>query len=108
YRDNVFVVKLGGDVLADTEALDRVAGQIGLLSSLSIRIVLVHGGGPQATALSRRLGQEPTIVAGRRRTGESALHAAKTAYAGHLGQEPTIVAGRRVTDDSALDVAKMV
>ena len=84
YRDNVFVVKLGGDVLADTEALDRVAGQIGLLSSLSIRIVLVHGGGPQATALSRRLGQEPVIVAGRRVTDESALDVAKMVYAGTL------------------------
>ncbi len=84
YRDNVFVVKLGGDVLADTEALDRVAGQIGLLSSLSIRIVLVHGGGPQATALSRRLGQEPNIVAGRRVTDESALDVAKMVYAGTL------------------------
>ena len=84
YRDHVFVVKLGGDVLADTEALDRVAGQIGLLSSLSIRIVLVHGGGPQATALSRRLGQEPIIVAGRRVTDESALDVAKMVYAGTL------------------------
>ncbi|MFN8647989.1 MAG: acetylglutamate kinase [Gemmatimonadales bacterium] len=84
YRDNVFVVKLGGDVLADPEALDRVAGQIGLLSSLNIRIVLVHGGGPQATALSRRLGQEPVIVAGRRVTDDSALDVAKMVYAGTL------------------------
>jgi len=84
YRDNVFVVKLGGDVLADSEALDRVAQQLGLLSSLSIRIVVVHGGGPQATALSRRLGQEPTIVAGRRVTDESALEVAKMVYAGSL------------------------
>jgi acetylglutamate kinase len=84
YRDNVFVVKLGGDVLADTEALDRVAQQLGLLSSLSIRIVVVHGGGPQATALSRRLGQEPTIVAGRRVTDDSALEVAKMVYAGSL------------------------
>ncbi len=84
YRDNVFVVKLGGDVLADAEALDRVAQQLGLLSSLSIRIVVVHGGGPQATALSRRLGQEPTIVAGRRVTDDSALEVAKMVYAGSL------------------------
>jgi acetylglutamate kinase len=84
YRDNVFVVKLGGEVLADAEALDRVAGQIGLLSSLNIRIVLVHGGGPQATALSRRLGQEPVIVAGRRVTDEAALDVAKMVYSGTL------------------------
>ncbi len=84
YRDHVFVVKLGGDVLADREALDRVAGQIGLLASLSIRVVVVHGGGPQATALSRRLGQEPTIVAGRRVTDDAALEVAKMVYAGTL------------------------
>ena len=84
YRDNVFVVKLGGDVLADTEALDRVAQQLGLLSSLGIRVVVVHGGGPQATALSRRLGHEPTMVAGRRVTDETALDVAKMVYSGTL------------------------
>lgn len=84
YRDHIFVVKLGGEVLADTEALDRVSAQLGLLSSLSIRVVVVHGGGPQATALSRRLGQEPAIVAGRRVTDDSALEVAKMVYAGSL------------------------
>jgi len=84
YRDHTFVVKLGGEVLADTEALDRVAAQLGLLSSLSIRVVAVHGGGPQATALSRRLGQEPTMVAGRRVTDDAALEVAKMVYAGSL------------------------
>jgi acetylglutamate kinase len=84
YRDHIFLVKLGGDVLADTEALDRVSAQLGLLSSLSIRVVVVHGGGPQATALSRRLGQEPTIVAGRRVTDDAALEVAKMVYAGSL------------------------
>jgi acetylglutamate kinase len=84
YRDNVFVVKLGGDVLADGEALSGIAGQLGLLSSLGIRIVAVHGGGPQATAISRRLGHEPTIVAGRRVTDDTALDVAKMVYAGTL------------------------
>jgi len=56
YRDHVFVVKMGGEVVAETAALEQVCGQIALLSSLGIRLVVVHGGGPQATALSRRLG----------------------------------------------------
>lgn len=84
YRDHTFVIKLGGEVLADQEALDRVAAQIGLLTSLSIQVVVVHGGGPQATALSRRLGQEPTIVAGRRVTDDAALEVAKMVYSGVL------------------------
>ena len=84
YRDHVFVVKLGGDVLSDPGVRDQVAGQLALLSSLSIRLVVVHGGGPQATALSRRLGQEPRIVAGRRVTDEAALVVVKMVYAGQL------------------------
>ena len=84
YRDQVFVVKLGGEVLADPRALDSIAGQVSLLSSLGIRIVVVHGGGPQASALSRRLGDEPRIVAGRRVTDDAALEVAKMVYAGQL------------------------
>jgi acetylglutamate kinase len=84
YRDQVFVVKLGGEVLGDAEVLDQVSGQLALLSSLSIRLVVVHGGGPQASALSRRLGQEPRMVAGRRVTDDAALEVAKMVYAGSL------------------------
>jgi acetylglutamate kinase len=84
YRDHVFVVKLGGEVLSDPDVRDHVAGQLALLSSLSIRLVVVHGGGPQATALSRRLGQEPRLVAGRRITDDAALEVAKMVYAGQL------------------------
>ena len=84
YRDHVFVVKLGGEVLSEPSIRDQVAAQLALLSSLSIRLVVVHGGGPQATALSRRLGQEPKIVAGRRVTDEAALEVAKMVYAGQL------------------------
>jgi len=84
YRDHVFVVKLGGDVLSEPEVLDGVVGQLALLSSLSIRLVVVHGGGPQATALSRRLGHEPRMVAGRRVTDDGALEVAKMVYAGQV------------------------
>ncbi|HTK41535.1 MAG TPA: acetylglutamate kinase [Gemmatimonadales bacterium] len=84
YRDHVFVVKLGGDVLSDPDVRDQVAAQLALLSSLSIRLVVVHGGGPQATALSRKLGQEPRIVAGRRVTDSAALEVAKMVYGGQL------------------------
>lgn len=84
YRDNIFVVKLGGEVLAEADLLDHVVAQIGLLSSLGIKIVVVHGGGPQATALSRRMGVEPRMVNGRRVTDETALEIAKMVYAGSL------------------------
>jgi acetylglutamate kinase len=82
YRGKTFVVKAGGEVLGDGRTRDALAAQIGLLHSLGIRCVLVHGGGPQATALGRRLGIEPTIVAGRRVTDDAQLEISKMAFAG--------------------------
>ena len=87
YRDQVFVVKLGGGVLQDADVLDQVATQLALLHSLNIRIVVVHGGGPQASALARRLGQEPVMVAGRRVTDDDALEVTKMVYAGLLNTD---------------------
>lgn len=87
YRDHVFVVKLGGEMVRERHALDGLAAQVSLLHSLGIRLVVVHGGGPQATELSRRLGQEPRIVAGRRVTDDAALEVAKMVYAGTLNIE---------------------
>src|SRR5512140_275968 len=87
YRDHVFVVKLGGEVLADRHQLDQVAGQLALLSSLSIRLVVVHGGGPQATALSTRLGLSTELVAGRRVTDDETLDVVKMVYRGLLSTE---------------------
>jgi acetylglutamate kinase len=45
---------------------------------------VVHGGGPQATQLSRRLGIEPRMVAGRRVTDDDTLDVAKMVYAGQI------------------------
>ena len=87
YRDHVFVVKMGGDVQGDPDTLDQVAAQLSLLASLGIRLVVIHGGGPQASALSRRLGLEPRMVAGRRVTDASALEVVKMVYAGVLNTD---------------------
>jgi acetylglutamate kinase len=84
YRDRVFVVKLGGEVLSDPDALDGVAAQLALLASLGIRLVVVHGGGAQATALTERLGHRANIVAGRRVTDDDALEVVTMVYAGSL------------------------
>jgi acetylglutamate kinase len=78
------VLKLGGEVAAEGDVLDHIAAQIALLSSLGIKLVVVHGGGPQATELSRRMGIEPRMVNGRRVTDDTALEIAKMVYAGTI------------------------
>ncbi len=76
YKGRTFVVKIGGSVCANEEGLRSVAEQLNILRELGVRIVLVHGGGPQTTALSSRLGLETTFVDGRRVTDEKTLEIA--------------------------------
>lgn len=73
FRGRTFVIKLGGSALADSRALAAVVEQIAALHHLGIRVVVVHGGGPQANELSRRLGVDVRQVAGRRVTDEATL-----------------------------------
>ncbi|OGQ80373.1 MAG: acetylglutamate kinase [Deltaproteobacteria bacterium RIFOXYA12_FULL_58_15] len=84
YRGRTFVIKTGGEVLARADTTANLAEQIALLESLSIRVVLVHGGGPQATTMSERLGITPEIVAGRRVTSPEVLEVAKMVFAGQI------------------------
>jgi acetylglutamate kinase len=73
FRGRTFVVKLGGGALAETRALASVVEQAAALHHLGVRVVLVHGGGPQASELARALGLEVRQVAGRRVTDEPTL-----------------------------------
>ena len=84
YRDQIFVIKLGGEVLRQAEALGSVATQVALLRSLGVRLVIVHGGGPQVSALSRRLGLEQTVIGGRRVTCAETLEVVKQVLGGQL------------------------
>ena len=56
FKGTAFVLKLGGEILANPHALDGVADQVSLLHQVGIRVVMVHGGGPQASDLATRLG----------------------------------------------------
>jgi len=75
------IVKLGGNVLAQNAATG-VAADIASLSRRGDRVVVIHGGGAQATAMQERLGQAPNIVAGRRITDEGALEVMKMTVGG--------------------------
>lgn len=95
YRNKTFVLKIGGAVLADAKSLDSVAGQCQVFADLGFRMVLVHGGGPQISAWTRRLGAEPVIIDGRRVTDDTSLEALKMVLAGQLNTD-LVSALRRV------------
>jgi acetylglutamate kinase len=77
------VVKLGGEVIASA-ALGPIARDVALLAESGGRVVVVHGGGPQASKLQEALGQKPIKIAGRRFTDEGALDVIKMVVAGKL------------------------
>ncbi len=79
FKGKVFVIKAGGEVFADAEKSCALIEQVGILHQVGVRVVLVHGGGPQSTEL-----------------------------ASALGLDTTFIDGRRVTDGDSLDVATMV
>ena len=87
YKGRTFVVKLGGDLCTPGRVLDNLIEQLALLYQLGIKLVLVHGGGPQADALGRKLGVEKQAFAGRRITDDAALEVVKMAFAGTVNTD---------------------
>jgi acetylglutamate kinase len=75
YKGKTFVVKAGGGVFADTAATRALVEQIAILHYFGVRVVLVHGGGPQLTEVTAALGVPTRMVAGRRITDERAIDA---------------------------------
>ncbi len=84
YTGQVFVVKLGGDLLADPQAMQRIARDVAVLFRLRIGVVVVHGGGPQLDVVSEKLGLPVVRVAGRRITTPAVLDAAKMVFRGRI------------------------
>lgn len=87
FRNRLFVVKFGGELLRDRAHLDAIAGDLTLLDMVGIQLVVVHGGGPQANELSESLGFKPQMVEGRRVTDAAALEVAKMVFAGKINTE---------------------
>lgn len=84
YRGRTFVIKIGGALCGNKTALRDLANQVSVLSEFGIRVVIVHGGGPQTTALSDRLGFETRMVAGRRITDDNVLDVAVMTISGSV------------------------
>jgi len=84
FKGKVFVLKAGGEVLADPVQTKALMEQVGILYQVGIRIVLVHGGGPQSTQLATALGMETTFVDGRRVTDGDSVEVATMVLNGQI------------------------
>jgi len=84
YKRKVFVLKAGGDAFVSAETTRALMEQIGILHQVGIRVVLVHGGGPQSTELAKRLGLETRMVEGRRVTDAQTLEVSTMVLNGEI------------------------
>jgi acetylglutamate kinase len=75
YKGKTFVVKAGGGVFADAAAVRGLIEQIAILHYFGVRVVFVHGGGPQLTEITEALGVPTRMVQGRRVTDQKAIDA---------------------------------
>lgn len=77
------IIKVGGEVVQGPY-MAAIAADVAEIRAGGTPVVIVHGGGPQATDLQKRLGQTPKIVGGRRVTDEDTLDVMKMIVAGKV------------------------
>ncbi|MBQ8297885.1 MAG: acetylglutamate kinase [Ruminococcus sp.] len=87
YNNKIVVVKYGGNAMTNNELKDAVMNDIVLLSLVGIKVVLVHGGGPEINDMLRRLGIESRFVNGLRYTDAETIDVVKMVLSGKVNKE---------------------
>ena len=86
YTDKVIVVKYGGNAMISPELREAVMGDIVLLSLIGIKVVLVHGGGPEINEMLRKIDKKSEFVDGLRVTDEETMDVVQMVLAGKINK----------------------
>ena len=86
YAGKVVVVKYGGNAMINDQLKQQVMEDIVLLWLIGVRIVLVHGGGPEISELMDRLGKVPEFVDGLRVTDKETMDIVQMVLAGKINK----------------------
>lgn len=73
YAGKTVVVKYGGNAMIDEKLKDAVMSDIVLMQLVGIHVVLVHGGGPEISAMLKKVGKESKFIMGMRVTDEETI-----------------------------------
>ena len=87
FRDKTTVIKLGGSMLSDPEAIQNILVDILFMESVGMRPVVVHGAGSRISTAMKAAGIEPRFVAGRRYTDAATLAIVEQVLAQDTNQE---------------------
>ena len=86
YYNKIIVVKYGGNAMINEELKEDVMGDIVLLSLIGVKVVLVHGGGPEITNMLSRVGKETEFVDGLRVTDAETAEIVQMVLAGKINK----------------------
>ena len=87
YRGTTVVVKMGGEALLDKSTALGVAQDIALMAFVGIKLIVVHGGGPQVSAAMEESGLSPTFVEGLRVTSDDAMEVVRRVLVGSINPD---------------------
>lgn len=105
YNGKIVVVKYGGNAMINEKLKDSVIRDIVLLSLIGVKVVLVHGGGPEITDLLAKIGKESKFVNGLRVTDKETVDVAQMVLAGKISK--TLVNLIQLKGGSAIGLSGM-
>ena len=87
YAGATVVVKYGGNAMINEELKDAVMSDIVLMQLVGINVVLVHGGGPEISAMLKKIGKESKFVGGMRYTDQETMDIVQQVLAGKVNKD---------------------
>jgi acetylglutamate kinase len=87
YNNKIVVIKYGGNAMTNDTLKDAVMSDIVLLSLIGIKVVLVHGGGPEINDMLKKVGIESKFIGGLRYTDEATIDIVKMVLSGKVNKE---------------------
>lgn len=87
YAGKTVVVKYGGNAMINNDLKDAVMSDIVLMQLVGINVVLVHGGGPEISAMLKKVGKESQFVGGMRVTDEETIDIVQMVLAGKVNKD---------------------
>ena len=86
YYKKIVVIKYGGNAMINEELKQQVMEDIVLLSLIGVKVVLVHGGGPEITDMLKKIGKESVFVDGLRVTDKETADIVQMVLAGKINK----------------------
>lgn len=94
YRKKIIVVKYGGNAMVNDDLKNKVMEDITLLWLIGIKVVLVHGGGPEINDVMTKIGKQPEFINGLRVTDKETVDIVQMVLAGKVNKSLVNLIGK--------------